>query len=291
MNTAMTLSAEVEAIKAQRISKSKKREALFKLGLTAADVQYVLCDENQPTNIRGSFTFGVEIECGVNRYNLAEPARRNGMAYEYQHYNHTDRHDIFKFVHDGSLTVENSIECVSPVLKGRDGKAALKAAVKTLNEAGARVNSSCGLHVHIGAANLTPMQYCNVFVNYAYLESVIDSFMARSRRDSRWCRSIKPRLVELEAAQTHREIAMAMSYDRYFKVNSQSYERHKTIEFRVHQGTTNYEKIDAWVAFCGKLVLWSKKHRLTSEVQSIDDIPFLTAKEKSFFKRRAEQLA
>ena len=82
-----------------------------------------------------------------------------------------------------------------------------------------------------------------------------------------------------------------MNGNRYFKVNACSYSRHRTIEFRQHQGSTDFEKISNWVNFCAKLVAWSKKNVLSSEASSIDEIPFLTAKEKSFFKSRAEVLA
>ena len=90
---------------------------------------------------------------------------------------------------------------------------------------------------------------------------------------------------------TKSDIFDAMNGNRYFKVNACSYARHQTIEFRQHQGSTDFEKISNWVNFCAKLVAWSKKNVLNSEVNSIDDIPFLTAKEKSFFKSRAEVLA
>jgi len=216
------------------------------------------------------------------------------MAYEYEGYNHRDGHDYFKFTTDASVRgMADPIECVSPVLAGVNGKNTLKNAVKTLNTAGANVNQTCGLHVHIGASKLTAKQYCNVFVNYAYLEAVIDTFMARSRRadNAGYAHTLQDHLYYLEQAVTIENVQRALCNDRYHKVNAESYRRHKTIEFRQHAGTTNYEKIINWVSFCGKLVIWSKKNRLTAPVASIDDIPFLTAEEKSFFKARASQLS
>lgn len=243
---------------------------------------------------RGRFTFGVEIECFVNRGAIRTAAERTGMAYEYEGYNHRDGHDYFKFTTDGSVRgMADPIECVSPVLAGVNGKNTLKNAVKTLNAAGANVNQTCGLHVHIGASKLTAKQYCNVFVNYAYLEAVIDTFMARSRRadNAYYAQTLQDHLYYLEQAVTIENVQRALGNCRYHKVNAESYRRHKTIEFRQHAGTTNYEKIINWVSFCGKLVIWSKKNRLTAPVASIDDIPFLTAEEKSFFKARASQLS
>ena len=127
--------------------------------------------------------------------------------------------------------------------------------------------------------------------NYQKLERVIDTFMAKSRRanNSQWCRTLQDH--DFSLCRIKRDILIELNCDRYHRVNACSYERHKTIEFRQHQGSTDFEKISNWVNFCAKLVAWSKKNVLSSEVNSIDEIPFLTAKEKSFFKSRAEVLA
>lgn len=287
-----TLNEQVNEIKAANTSKNSKKAALAKLGITPYEIDLLL--EGVECATRGRFTFGVEIECFVNRGAIRTAAEHTGMAYEYEGYNHRDGHDYFKFVTDTSVRgMTDPIECVSPVLTGVNGKNALKNAVKTLNTAGASVNQTCGLHVHIGASKLTAKQYCNVFVNYAYLEAVIDTFMARSRRadNAGYAHTLQDHIFYLERAVTVENVQRALCNDRYHKVNAESYCRHKTIEFRQHAGTTNYEKIINWVSFCGKLVIWSKKNRLTAPVASIDDIPFLTAEEKSFFKARASQLS
>lgn len=172
-----TLNDEINEIKAANTSKNSKKAALAKLGITPYEINIIL--ESVECATRGRFTFGVEIECFVNRGAIRTAAEHTGMAYEYEGYNHRDGHDYFKFTTDASVRgMADPIECVSPVLAGVNGKNTLKNAVKTLNTAGANVNQTCGLHVHIGAAKLTDKQYCNVFVNYAYLEAVIDTFMA-----------------------------------------------------------------------------------------------------------------
>lgn len=287
-----TLNDEVNEIKAANTSKATKKTALAKLGITPYEIDLLL--EGVECATRGRFTFGVEIECFVNRGAIRTAAERTSMAYEYEGYNHRDGHDYFKFTTDGSVRgMADPIECVSPVLAGVNGKNTLRNAVKTLNTAGANVNQTCGLHVHIGAAKLTARQYCNVFVNYAYLEAVIDTFMAPSRRadNAFYAQTLQDHLYRLEQAVTIENVQRALDSCRYHKVNAESYRRHKTIEFRQHAGTVNYEKIINWVSFCGKLVIWSKKNRLTAPVASIDDIPFLTAEEKSFFKARASRLS
>ena len=45
---------------------------------------------------------------------------------------------------------------------------------------------------------------------------------------------------------------------------------HKTIEFRQHQGSTNFTKISHWVKFLGKLVEWSRSNRLTERIDRIE---------------------
>lgn len=288
-----SLIEEVNDIRSASMSRNAKKQAYAKLGITPYEISLLLSAEMPtPYGIRATaFTFGVEIECNVAHGAIRTAAQTTGMQYEYQGYNHNDGHAFFKFVTDGSVRGENAIECVSPVLKGADGKRSLKNALFTLNQAGATVNRSCGLHVHIGAGNLTPEQYANVFANYYHLEPLIDTFMANSRRanNNTYCASLRnhPGLLD---CKTNDAVMAELNFDRYHKVNPMSLGRHRTIEFRQHQGSTDAKKILNWVMFCGKLVEWSKKHRFDADVTSIDAIPFLTPTEKRFFKSRATQL-
>lgn len=286
-----TLNEEIQEIKNMKGSKAAKKEAFIKLGLRKYEIELLLSELPKQIREVHKFTFGVEIECLVAANLMRESAMRNAMPFQYEGYNHVDNNHYYKFVSDSSIRGENPIECVSPVLTGREGMKSLENCCKALNEAGAQVNRSTGLHVHIGAQNLSDEAYVNVFKNYQKLERVIDTFMANSRRanNSQWCRTLQGK--DFSWCTTKSDIYDEMNGNRYFKVNACSYARHQTIEFRQHQGSTDFEKISNWVNFCAKLVAWSKKNVLSSEVTSIDEIPFLTKKEKSFFKSRAEVLA
>lgn len=293
-NDMKTLKEQVNEIKSANISRNAKKTALAKLGITPYEISLMLASEmpSPSGSRRVSFTFGVEIECNVERGAIRTASEVTGMSYQYEGYNHRDGHSYFKFTTDASVTGANAIECVSPVLKGQQGKSALKCAIDTLNRAGASVNRSCGLHVHIGASDLNGHQYANVFCNYYHLEALVDSFMARSRRRDAncYCRSLSDHSA-LARCESVSDVQCVLDCDRYHKVNPMSYDRHRTIEFRQHQGSTDYKKIINWVMFCGKLVEWSKKNRLTADVTSIDDVPFLTATEKKFFNKRIAELA
>lgn len=289
-----TLSEEINEIKNAKISKTAKRTALAKLGLLKSDVEIVMSSMPAP-EARGSrfaYTFGVEIECyNVDRDLMHQSADANALRIAYEGYNHRDNTEYYKFVRDGSIVGDNGIECVSPVLDSRTGFASLEACCKALNETGAKVNRTTGLHVHIATRNMTGEWYRNVFQNYKMLEGVIDTFMAPSRRadNNYYCDTLQDH--DFWGCTTINDVQMQLNGSRYHKVNAEAYKVHKTIEFRQHQGTTDFEKISHWVRFCAKLVGWSKRFAFDSTVASIDEIPFLTKTEKNWFKRRAAVLS
>ena len=138
---------------------------------------------------------------------------------------------------------------------------------------------------------MTGEQYVNVFKNYQKLERLIDSFMAPSRRGNcHWAASLLDK--DFSNCRGNYDIRRTVFHgDRYYKVNAESFARHKTIEFRQHQGSTNYKKIEMWVKFCAKLVGWSRNNVFTSEVMNIEDIPFLNKEEKAFFQSRKDAFA
>lgn len=280
-----TLNEEINDIKAMKATKTTKAQALFKLGLRKHEVSLILSQIPTCKKECVTFTFGVEIECLVPRINIETIATRNNMPFRYEGYNHIDNESYYKFVSDSSIVGANPIECVSPILKGKNGMSSLQNCCNSLNEANAQINRSCGLHVHIGAKDLSGEQYSNVFFNYAMLEIAIDKFMALSRRgdNSRWCRTLQDHAHDLSECTTAQDVLMTMNYNRYHKVNPVSYKRHKTIEFRQHQGTTDFKKIKHWIMFCAKLVAWSKKNKLDKIITCIEDIPFLTSSEKRYF--------
>lgn len=283
-----SLKEQVEEIKNAKSSKVAKKTALIKLGLRPYEISLIM-SELPKAERRAIYTFGVEIECLVPRANMIAAAQSNNMPFQYEGYNHRDNNHYYKFVSDGSIQGENPIECVSPILKGKEGLESLKNCCKSLNEAGACVNRSTGLHVHIGAANFSDEHYVNVFHNYKMLEGVIDSFMALSRRanNNGYCKSLRDH--NFYSWYNKRDVMSELG-SRYHKVNAESYARHKTIEFRQHQGSTDFKKISAWVEFLIKLVDYSKKNRISNEVASISEIPFLNESEKRYFESRKEAL-
>lgn len=124
---------------------------------------------------------------------------------------------------------------------------------RALEEAGADINRSCGLHVHIDAANLTGADVAKIVLRYGRFESRIDAFMPPSRRENtntytKTVSNIRG-FSSLDKAAIVREVG-----DRYKKVNVLAISKHGTIEFRHHSGTVNATKIVNWIKFLQQFV-------------------------------------
>lgn len=246
------------------------------------------------------FTVGVELECtNVNRDRVRAICAERGIETrdDYMNYNHRDSQSAYKLMRDGSLGRSRGdcyapCEIVTPVL---NDLSSLSTVCEILNEAGASVNRSCGFHVHFGAANFTDAQWRRIILNYARIETIIDSFMAPSRRgnNSQWCTSIIDYANRIEgmANPTFEDMRRAFGCDRYRKVNLEAFSRHHTIEFRQHAGTINFTKIENWVNFLAGLLTYSIQNETLLEARSIDELPFLTRAQKSYFKSRATRIA
>jgi hypothetical protein len=216
--------------------------------------------------------FGIEIEafnCDKNelirKLNAAGVQAATGFR--------TSSHNGWKVTSDGSINGTNSFEIVSPVLEGEQGMAEVEIVCRTLKQMNAKINKTCGLHVHIEGRGFSLAQWRNIYKNYAKLENVIDAFMPISRRanNNTYCKSIKGSrsMVELfekiDNSRTVKELANMNGTDnRYLKLNAQSYFKHGTIEFRQHSGTIEFTKISNWVRFLHNLVSFSEKNVITN---------------------------
>lgn len=199
-------------------------------------------------------TFGIEIEfVGLCRYEAERVINARGVDCRNEHYNHTTQ-TYWKIVTDASLRAVNghAYELVSPILRGDAGVAELKTVLEAINEAGAQVNVSCGLHVHLGCQDLSMNEIATIYERYAAYESQIDSVMPRSRRgNARWARSLAGMTERVKGCADKHE---AEWFDRYYKINLSNVARRGAMEFRQHSGTTDFTKISNWLAFLQQFI-------------------------------------
>ncbi|WP_028897832.1 amidoligase family protein [Prevotella sp. HUN102] len=236
--------------------------------------------------------FGVEIEAyNCTRIHLASELSAAGINVQVEGYNHTDHTDHWKIVTDGSLSGNNTFELVSPILHGEQGLEELEKVCWVLDLCNVKVNDSCGLHVHMDAAEFDLQTWKNLILAYKRLEGVIDHFMPRSRRNNTYCKG----LTSITEAAINRaanigNLRAAFHNNRYHKVNLEAYARHRTVEFRQHGGTTNFTKMSAWIHFLAKMITFAKQGTVQAGT-TLRSIPFLTESEKLYFKLRTKKLA
>lgn len=210
-------------------------------------------------------TFGVEIEftnmSETDIFTLARKLTEVGITTRYEGYNHETR-DTWKIVTDASVRNAKhrcGFELVSPPLKGIEGLKELEKALKVLNKTSAKVNRSCGLHVHHDATRWGVKEFKNAYRLYSRMELTLDEAMPRSRRGSNnyYCMSnravLASRLDQFEAIKTIEGLRDFWG-SRYYKVNMESWWRHGTIEFRHHSGTIEADKIINWIVFTQLIV-------------------------------------
>lgn len=201
--------------------------------------------------------FGVEIEAhGIAKADLANALRQVGIYTKCEGYNHTTRRH-WKVIYDSSISGNQGFELVSPPLNGEAGLQELEKVCEVLDNLGAKINKSCGLHIHFEAKNFTLDTWKKLIINYQRLESEIDSFMPPSRRDNHYCQDL--RFVNRRIIENADSVYELKTYfqTRYRKLNLASYTRHKTVEFRHHSGTVEFEKIKNWILFLNGLVEFS----------------------------------
>lgn len=315
------MNEQIRNILAQDTTKTRKIQQLLLLGMTRREIADLLTNGNygfvhnvykrmlqdglieniwnsaietrQPVRLDYTFThkFGIEIEaynCSMSR--LAQELREAGIHITVEGYNHTTR-DHWKLVTDGSLQGNDTFELVSPILAGEAGLKELEKVCWVLDLCNVKVNDSCGLHVHLDAADFNMNTWRNLALSYKHLEPLIDAFMPGTRRNNRYCKSLDHVSDErIKSAGTIDALRDVFDCDRYHKVNFEAYARHKTVEFRQHSGTTNFTKMENWILFLNGLITFAKQDNLSGR-DTLESLPFLDEKQKLYFKIRTKKLA
>lgn len=117
----------------------------------------------------------------------------------------------------------------------------------------AEINDTCGLHIHLGSADLTPRQVADTIRAYRALGQILDTIAGRA--NGYYCQ----KNTDEEATNT----ARGYGTDKYREVNTAPhFSQHRsaqTIEFRQHAGTNDTAEIRAWAMLLIKITEYAKR--------------------------------
>ncbi len=167
--------------------------------------------------------------------------------------------------YDGS-----GIEIPSPILQGKKGFNELKAVMTLLKKAGGYTTRRDGMHVHHDAPEYVDDVDALLRLLDTWIENKreINRMVAQSRPNNFYCSPLKQHRVE-HIRKIKNE---ALAVDRYWKpkywgkgselacyisrydISPGSLVYNRTIEIRLHEGTLDYDKAEAWIMFGQRLI-------------------------------------
>lgn len=193
----------------------------------------------------------------------------------YKAYEVPDREDkIWKIVYDSSiratrqqggrqssvLSDEYKVEMNSPKLEYSEMEK-LQEVVRTLRHAGAVVNDSCGMHVHVDASNHTPQSLKNALsIMYSKEDILFKALKVNEHRVERWCKKVREPMLEkirkLPADTTMERLKQEWydgqdgsyqhyNWTRYYALNLHSVFYRGTLEWRCFESTLHAGKVRA----------------------------------------------
>jgi hypothetical protein len=151
-------------------------------------------------------------------------------------------------------------EISSPILKGERGLEEIRKVLAVLREHGAKVNDTCGMHVHLEADDLSMKQIAAFGRSYFDNHDLIDWLVTPDRRiaeedsdDDYYINRLSERTIR-RLEQPGMSKSGMYDGDRYRTVNFNSFAKFGTIEVRQHQGTLSFTAAENWIRFCQGLM-------------------------------------
>lgn len=248
-------------------------------------------------------TFGVEIEMtGLTRNRAAKviatyfgiEASHFGGGYDEYHAKDS-KGRTWKAMSDSSIWAERKdgsqasdlykTEVVTPILRYEDIED-LQEILRKLRKAGAMVNRSTGIHIHIGAENFTPATLCNLLKNIRSKEDILYKALQVKDSRARYCRKTNQKLIEM--IEAHRPKTRAKLADlwyaeapygrdrhynesRYHGLNLHAYFTKGTVEFRLFNSTLHAGELKAYIQFCMAVTAKALNTKKASAKPSISD--------------------
>lgn len=233
--------------------------------------------------------FGVEVELtGITREQAAEALaeyfnstpRYVGGTYSAWEVKDPDG-KVWKLVYDSSILAERKVgktympessgnykvELVTPKLTyGELPK--LQECVRRIRRADGKVNSSCGIHVHVDAANHNRQSLKNLIgIMYSKEDILFKALKVNEARASRWCQKVRePMLREARKLSSDETKDLTQlegiwyeggrgsnehyNWTRYYALNLHSVFYRGTVEWRCFNSTLHAGRVAAYVNLC-----------------------------------------
>jgi hypothetical protein len=214
-----------------------------------------------------NFTFGIEIECYVPRSCRIQtsgwschgerrfPAVTGGYAVDGEYIEAPVTADGrgFQATTDGSLTQAPSgfygVEFVSHVLSGDEGVDIVCRFMQFLSKIGARVNRTCGLHIHVGIrsaiGNASVERTCEFISDVCATANrhqwALYGQTGTNRHQHYYCSPMSD--AKKQTIKNAKDLHTMARTNRVDIINLQNVTGTGTIEFRCFAGTTNVNKV------------------------------------------------
>ena len=182
----------------------------------------------------------------------------------------------WKLMYDGSITPQlggrrtgdssYKVELVSPICKYEDIEVIQKIVRKLRKEGHAKVNSSCGIHIHIDASRHDARSLRNITnIMYSKEDLIYKALQVEVSREHRFCQKVEESFIQKLNRSKPKDLNKLKSlwyngdtyrsqshYDnsRYHALNLHSVFQKGTIEFRLFNGTLHAGEIKSYIQFC-----------------------------------------
>lgn len=211
-------------------------------------------------------------------------------------------------VADGSIDSSYGFEIRTSPAKGSKLIKQIKEVCDILKEGKTKVDSSCGLHVHVDARDFheeNSIEFQKLIYTWAKIEPDMWKLVSKGRRNNDYCypwfngddyfenddcdgeenckcfycTGISKRVKAVTYFKNSKDPNDVYNklgdndffYERYKSLNLSAFRRHKTVENRMMQGSINAAKILKWAAINSKIVDFCKKVPM-SELTEIENL-------------------
>lgn len=179
-----------------------------------------------------------------------------------------------------SVTLDGSCGFEVRVLIQEHELPILEKIMRLLTDLGFKTDRNCGTHIHLDMRE-RPVEI--IYKNLFYCQFLLRKFLSKNRKVNHFC-------IKNEHADFYEQKEFQNNRDhRYFGINTLSYDKHGTIEIRMHQGTLEYSVLEPFI----KLLLTIVHHqdKLADKVRTLKQAKTAFNLQEPFFNQLKSRIA